>query len=183
MPFEGRRGDRGHGGRGVRRRRDCGRASKHAADWGPAGTRVAGTPAVCPMTGAIGKDDRKARKASTIAAAPGRQAGSGHRIVRRRCGRVRSWWLRNRRRLLDCPNHRRPGRPRELSETDLGLFNGQDRRRVTVVVTTDGRRANLPLDDAASIEVSALALLRSLLIGLDGLIGRLSRREDGGSRR
>ena len=33
----------------------------------------------------------------------------------------------------------------------MGLFNGQDRRRIAVVVTTDGRRANLPLDDAGSV--------------------------------
>jgi hypothetical protein len=65
----------------------------------------------------------------------------------------------------------------------LGLFNGQDRRRIAVVVTTDGRRANLPVDEAPSVEVAALALLRSLLIGLDGLIGLISRRENGGSRR
>jgi hypothetical protein len=81
------------------------------------------------------------------------------------------------------PKHRRPWCPRELTETDsLGLFNGQDRRRIAVVVTTDGRRANLPLDEAP-VEVAALALLRSLLIGLDGLIGLISRRENGGSRR
>jgi hypothetical protein len=82
------------------------------------------------------------------------------------------------------PAHRRARSARRtLTETELGLFNGQDRRRIAVVVTTDGRRANLPLDDAGSVEVSALALIRSLLIGLDGLIGRLSRRENGGSRR
>jgi hypothetical protein len=65
----------------------------------------------------------------------------------------------------------------------LGLFNGRDGHRVAVVVTTDGRRAHLPLNETGSVEVSALALLRSLLIGLDGLIGRISRRENGGSRR
>jgi hypothetical protein len=68
-------------------------------------------------------------------------------------------------------------------ETDLGLFQGQDRRRVAIVVTTDGRRVHLPLNDATAIAVSPLALLRSLLIGLDGLIGLISRRENGGSRR
>jgi hypothetical protein len=91
--------------------------------------------------------------------------------------------LRNRRRLVDCRNTVGLGGPRELTETDLGLFNGQDRRPIAVVVTTDGRRANVPMNDAGSVEVSALALLRSLLIGLDGLIGRISRRENGGSRR
>jgi hypothetical protein len=80
--------------------------------------------------------------------------------------------------------HRRPqSGPREITETDLGLFNGQDRQRVAVVVTADGRRAHLPLNETSSVEVSALALLRSLLIGLDGLIGWISRRENGGNRR
>jgi hypothetical protein len=65
----------------------------------------------------------------------------------------------------------------------LGLFNGQDRRRVAIVVTTDGRRVHLPMNDAPVFAVSPLALLRSLLIGLDGLIGLISRRENGGSRR
>jgi len=65
----------------------------------------------------------------------------------------------------------------------LGLFNRQDRRRVAIVVTTDGRRVHLPLNDANFVAVSPLALLRSLLIGLDGLLGLISRRENGGSRR
>jgi hypothetical protein len=66
----------------------------------------------------------------------------------------------------------------------LGLFNGQDRRRVAVVVTGDGRRVHLPVDSGTDF-VSRLALLRSLLLGLDGLLGLItgSRRENGGSRR
>ncbi len=72
-----------------------------------------------------------------------------------------------------------------MSEYDLGLFNGRDRRRVAVVVTTDGRRVHLPIDDTGSDLVSPLALLRSLLLGLDGLLGLItgSRQENGGSRR
>jgi hypothetical protein len=67
----------------------------------------------------------------------------------------------------------------------LGLFNGQDRRRVAVVITTDGRHVHLPIDDSGSDPVSPLALLRSLLLGLDGLLGLItgSRQENGGSRR
>jgi hypothetical protein len=66
----------------------------------------------------------------------------------------------------------------------LGLFNGQDRRRVAVVVTSDGRRVQMPIDSGSDL-VSPLALLRSLLLGLDGLLGLItgSRRENGGSRR
>jgi hypothetical protein len=67
----------------------------------------------------------------------------------------------------------------------LGLFNGQDRRHVAVVMTSDGRRVQVPLNDAGLVDVSALGLLRSLLVGLDGLLGLItgSRRENGGTRR
>jgi hypothetical protein len=65
----------------------------------------------------------------------------------------------------------------------LGFFSGKD--RVAVVVTTDGRRVTVPLRDLDS-NVSLLDLIRSLLAGLDGLLGLLitgSRRENGGTRR
>jgi len=67
----------------------------------------------------------------------------------------------------------------------VGLFNGRDRRLVAVVVTADGRRLLVPLADASAVDVSFLGLLRSLLLGLDGLLGLItgSRRENGGSRR
>jgi hypothetical protein len=61
--------------------------------------------------------------------------------------------------------------------------NEPDRRSVAVVVTTDGRRVHLPVGGA---EVPVLSLIRSLLVGLEGLIGLLitgSRRENGGTRR
>jgi hypothetical protein len=64
----------------------------------------------------------------------------------------------------------------------MGLFNGQDRRPVAVVVTRDGRRLNVPLDelepDAAPVSVRSILLS---LLGLLGLIGG-SRREPGGPR-
>ncbi len=67
----------------------------------------------------------------------------------------------------------------------MGLFNGQDRRRVAVVATTDGQRIHVPLDDTQPTDAALLALIRSLLLGLDGLLGLItgSRRENGGSRR
>jgi hypothetical protein len=68
----------------------------------------------------------------------------------------------------------------------LGLFHGQDRRRVAVVVTSDGRRVQVPVEDAFVSDVSLPGLLRSLLVGLEGLLGLLitgSRRENGGSRK
>jgi hypothetical protein len=69
-------------------------------------------------------------------------------------------------------------------EASLGRFDQQDRRRVAVVVTTDGRRVHVPVEADGLADVSLLALLRSLL-GLDGLLGLItgSRRENGGTRR
>ena len=69
-------------------------------------------------------------------------------------------------------------------EARLGQFDRQDRRRVAVVITTDGRRVHVPIDPHPVSDVSLLVLLRSLL-GLDGLLGLItgSRRENGGTRR
>jgi hypothetical protein len=69
-------------------------------------------------------------------------------------------------------------------EAALGRFDQQDRRRVAVVVTTDGRRVHLPVGGDGLSDVTLLALLRSLL-SLDGLLELItgSRRENGGTRR
>ena len=66
----------------------------------------------------------------------------------------------------------------------MDFFSGKD--RVAVVVTTDGRRVTVPVERPDSNGVSLLDLLRSLLAGLEGLLGLLitgSRRENGGTRR
>jgi hypothetical protein len=66
----------------------------------------------------------------------------------------------------------------------LGFFG--DRQRVAIVVTTDGRRVSVPVGNLPTGHVSLLDSLRSLLAGLDGLLGLLitgSRRENGGTRR
>jgi hypothetical protein len=66
----------------------------------------------------------------------------------------------------------------------LGFFG--DREQVAIVVTTDGRRVSVPVRDLQTGHVSLLDSLRSLLAGLDGLLGLLitgSRRENGGTRR
>ena len=79
-----------------------------------------------------------------------------------------------------------PGSAGLVRETALGLFDGRNRRHVAVVVTTDGRRVQLPLNDTGLSDGSLLSLLRSLLVGLEGLVGLLitgSRRENGGPRR
>jgi len=67
----------------------------------------------------------------------------------------------------------------------LGLFDRQDRRPVAVVVTSDGRRVQMPVNNSGLEAVSVVEILRSLLLGLDGLLGLItgSRRENGGTRR
>jgi hypothetical protein len=64
----------------------------------------------------------------------------------------------------------------------VGVSNLPDRRSVAVVVTTDGRRAHLPIETA---EVPVLSLIRSILVGLESLRGLIvgDRREHGGTRR
>jgi hypothetical protein len=64
----------------------------------------------------------------------------------------------------------------------VGITNLPDRRKVAVVVTTDGRRAHLPIETA---EVPVLSLIRSILVGVEVLIGLIvgDRRDHGGTRR
>jgi hypothetical protein len=63
----------------------------------------------------------------------------------------------------------------------VAISNEPDRRTVAVVVTADGRRVHLPVELA---EVPVLSLIRSILIGLEDLIGLIAgRRENRGTRR
>ena len=64
----------------------------------------------------------------------------------------------------------------------MRFTNGQDRRPVAVVVTSDGRRVNVPLDE---LEPDAPTVsLRSILLSLLGLLGLIggSRQEPGDRR-
>jgi hypothetical protein len=62
----------------------------------------------------------------------------------------------------------------------LGWFGSQDRRKVAVVMTSDGRRVHVPIDPAG---VSLLDIIRSLP-GLDSLLGLITgSRRDRGTRR
>jgi hypothetical protein len=68
-------------------------------------------------------------------------------------------------------------------EIRLGWFDSEDRRKVAVVATTDGRRVHVPIESAGLGDVSLLDLLRSLP-GLDGLLGLITgSRRDRGTRR
>jgi len=64
----------------------------------------------------------------------------------------------------------------------VGISNLPGRRTVAVVVTTDGRRAHLPIETA---EVPVLSLIRSILVGIESLLGLIAgdRRENGRTRR
>ena len=62
----------------------------------------------------------------------------------------------------------------------MDFFSGRDARKVAVVITTDGRRVHVPVDDPRPLDVSALDI-RSLALFLLGLI-RSPRRESGGPR-
>jgi hypothetical protein len=64
----------------------------------------------------------------------------------------------------------------------VGISNLPDRRNVAVVVTTDGRRVHLPIETA---EVPVLSLIRSILVGIESLLGLIAgdRREHGRTRR
>jgi hypothetical protein len=68
----------------------------------------------------------------------------------------------------------------------LRWFGDRDRRHVAIVITSDGRRVQMPLDTNGLSDASLLGLLRSLLVGIEDLLGLLitgSRRENGGMRR
>jgi hypothetical protein len=62
----------------------------------------------------------------------------------------------------------------------VAIFDQQDRRSVAVVVTSDGRRVQMPVEAA---EVPVLSLLRSILAGLEELVLLITGRRDDGTRR
>jgi hypothetical protein len=63
----------------------------------------------------------------------------------------------------------------------LGLFNSRNRRRVVILVRSDGRRVEVPAEDLGLIDLSLLGLLRSVEIGIARVFVRItdSRRETG----
>ena len=64
----------------------------------------------------------------------------------------------------------------------MSFSNQPDRRPVVVAVTSDGRRVQLPVENA---EVPVLSLIRSILVGIESLVLLITgaRREHGGTRR
>ena len=84
--------------------------------------------------------------------------------------------------LLDCRNVAGSLRPEHV-ETRLGWFESGDRRKVAVVVTSDGRRVHVPIDPTGLADVSLLEILLSIP-GLGGLLGLITgSRRDRGTRR
>ena len=65
----------------------------------------------------------------------------------------------------------------------MGLFDGRDRRLVVVVVTSDGRRVQMPIAPDGT-DVYLRAILVALRLRLDGLLGLITgSRRDRGTRR
>jgi hypothetical protein len=62
----------------------------------------------------------------------------------------------------------------------LGWFESGSRRKVAIVITTDGRHVHVPVDPSGPADVSLLDILRSLP-GLESLLGLItgSRRDRG----
>jgi hypothetical protein len=65
----------------------------------------------------------------------------------------------------------------------LGWFESGDRRKVAVVITSDGRRVHVPIEPTGLADVSLLDVLLSIP-GLGGLLGLITgSRRDRGTRR
>ena len=90
--------------------------------------------------------------------------------------------LTARRTMLDC-RHVAVFLPTRSQETALAWFGSGDRRKVAVVVTSDGRRVHVPIDPTGLANVSLLEILLSIP-GLGGLLGLITgSRRDRGTRR
>lgn len=68
-----------------------------------------------------------------------------------------------------------------MGNNQVGLFTGLHRRHVAVLVRTDGRRVQVPLEDLGLADVSLLGLLRSIELGIERVFVLItgSRRETG----
>ena len=98
--------------------------------------------------------------------------------------RRRDLWprLTRSRSLLDCRNVA-GSLWQEHVETRLGWFESGDRRKVAVVITSDGRRVHVPIEPTGLADVSLLDILLSIP-GLGGLLGLITgSRRDRGTRR
>jgi hypothetical protein len=63
----------------------------------------------------------------------------------------------------------------------LGLFDRRNRRNVAVLIRTDGRRVQAPVDNLGLVDVSLFGLIRSFELGIERVLGLItgSRRETG----
>jgi hypothetical protein len=63
----------------------------------------------------------------------------------------------------------------------LGLLDRRNRRNVAVLIRTDGRRVQVPVDNLGLVDVSVFGLIRSFELGIERVLGLItgSRRETG----
>ena len=63
----------------------------------------------------------------------------------------------------------------------MGLFNSRNRRHVAILVRTDGRRVQVPMENLGMVDVSLFGLLRFVEIGIERVLVLItgSRRETG----
>jgi len=63
----------------------------------------------------------------------------------------------------------------------LGLFENRNRRHVAILIRSDGRCVQVPVEDTGLVDVSLFGLLRSLELGIESVFVRItgSRRETG----
>jgi hypothetical protein len=81
--------------------------------------------------------------------------------------------------LAEHPGLRSP--VRQLRSIRLGLFENRNRRHVAILIRSDGRRVQVPVEDTGLVDVSLFGLLRSLELGIESVFVRItgSRRETG----
>ena len=63
----------------------------------------------------------------------------------------------------------------------MGLFNNRNRRRVAVLVRTDGRRVQVPTEDLGMVDLSFFGFVRFIELGIERVLVLItgSRRETG----
>ena len=63
----------------------------------------------------------------------------------------------------------------------MELFRGRNRRHAAVLIRTDGRRVEVPVDDLGLVDASLFGVARFIVIGIERVLALItgSRRETG----